>query len=107
MAKGTSIPTSSFGLEYWLNKAVEWGQTTTFQSQQDVCLHLPKLQEFLKQIYGAIQHMSTTSALKSFPLIGQLLGRLCWNPFVVADGKFIKIFRQNCFSSEAIYELEA
>ncbi|XP_072442105.1 Fanconi anemia group C protein isoform X2 [Chiloscyllium punctatum] len=85
MAKGTSIPTSSFGLEYWLNKAVEWGQTTTFQSQQDVCLHLPKLQEFLKQIYGAIQHMSTTSALKSFPLIGQLLGRLCWNPFVVAD----------------------
>ncbi|XP_060701268.1 Fanconi anemia group C protein [Hemiscyllium ocellatum] len=85
MAKGTSIPASSFGLEYWLNKAVEWGQTTTFQSQQDVCLHLPKLQEFLKQIYGAIQHMSTTPALKSFPLIGQLLGRLCWNPFVVAD----------------------
>ncbi|XP_048384285.1 Fanconi anemia group C protein isoform X2 [Stegostoma tigrinum] len=85
MAKGTSISASSPGIEYWLNKAVEWGQTTTFQPQQDVCLHLPKLQEFLKQIYGAIQHMSTTSVLKSFPLIGQLLGRLCWNPFVVAD----------------------
>uniref|UniRef100_UPI00398F0473 Fanconi anemia group C protein isoform X2 n=1 Tax=Pristiophorus japonicus TaxID=55135 RepID=UPI00398F0473 len=82
MAKGTSIPDSSF--EYWLNKTVEWGQTTTFESQQDVCLHLPKLQEFLKQIYGAIQHMNTTPALKLFPLIGQLLGRLCWNPFVVA-----------------------
>ncbi|XP_067839293.1 Fanconi anemia group C protein isoform X1 [Heptranchias perlo] len=84
MAKGTSIPASSFGFKYWLNKAVEWGQTTTFESQQDVCLHLPKLQEFLKQIYGTIQHMNTTQALKSFPLIGQLLGRLCWNPFVVA-----------------------
>ncbi|XP_078424434.1 Fanconi anemia group C protein isoform X4 [Cetorhinus maximus] len=84
MAKGTSISASSFGFEYWLNKAVEWGQTTTFESQQDVCLHLPKLQEFLKQIYEAIQHMNTTPVLKLFPLIGQLLGRLCWNPFVVA-----------------------
>ncbi|XP_041041467.1 Fanconi anemia group C protein isoform X1 [Carcharodon carcharias] len=84
MAKGTSISASSFGFEYWLNKAVEWGQTTTFESQQDVCLHLPKLQEFLKQIYEAIQHMNITPVLKLFPLIGQLLGRLCWNPFVVA-----------------------
>ncbi|XP_078070540.1 Fanconi anemia group C protein isoform X1 [Mustelus asterias] len=84
MAKGTSISASSFDFEYWLNKAVEWGQTTTFESQKDVCLHLPKLQEFLKQIYGAIQHMNITPVLKLFPLIGQLLGRLCWNPFVVA-----------------------
>ncbi|XP_055488897.1 Fanconi anemia group C protein isoform X3 [Leucoraja erinacea] len=84
MTQATSIPPSSFGFDYWLNKSVEWGQATTFESQQDVCLHLPKLQEFLKQIYGAIQHMKTTAALKSFPMIGQLLGRLCWNPFVVA-----------------------
>ncbi|XP_038660729.1 Fanconi anemia group C protein isoform X2 [Scyliorhinus canicula] len=82
MAEDTSISASSF--EYWLNKAVEWGNTTTFESQQDVCRHLPKLQAFLKQIYGAIQHMNVTSVLKLFPLIGQLLGRLCWNPFVVA-----------------------
>ncbi|XP_032873591.1 Fanconi anemia group C protein isoform X3 [Amblyraja radiata] len=87
MTQATSIPPSSFGFDYWLNKSVEWGQATTFESQQDVCLHLPKLQKFLKQIYGAIQHMKTTAALKSFPMIGQLLGRLCWNPFVVAhDG---------------------
>ncbi|XP_062924929.1 Fanconi anemia group C protein [Mobula hypostoma] len=84
MAKATSIPSSGFAFEYWLNKAVEWGQATTLESQQDVCLHLPKLQEFLKQIYEAIQHMNTTEALKLFPMIGQFLGRLCWNPFVVA-----------------------
>ncbi|XP_072927430.1 Fanconi anemia group C protein isoform X1 [Hemitrygon akajei] len=84
MAKTTSIPSSSFGFEYWLNKAVEWGQASTLESQQDTCLHLPKLQEFLKQIYEAIQHMNTTEALKLFPMIGQFLGRLCWNPFVVA-----------------------
>ncbi|GCB63846.1 hypothetical protein scyTo_0007450 [Scyliorhinus torazame] len=82
MAEGTFISASSF--EYWLNKAVEWGNTTTLESQQDVCLHLPKLQAFLKQVSGAIQHMNVTSVLKLFPLIGQLLGRLCWNPFVVA-----------------------
>uniref|UniRef100_A0A4W3IBP1 Fanconi anemia group C protein n=1 Tax=Callorhinchus milii TaxID=7868 RepID=A0A4W3IBP1_CALMI len=82
MAKATSILASSF--EFWLNKAIEWGQTTTFESQQDVCLHLSKLQEFLKQIYGTIQHMNTTETIRLFPLIGQLLGRLCWMPFIVA-----------------------
>lgn len=55
MAQDTTVPKLNF--EYWLNKAVEWGQTTTLQSQQDVCLHLPKLQEFLQQIYETLKHM--------------------------------------------------
>ncbi|XP_030049512.1 LOW QUALITY PROTEIN: Fanconi anemia group C protein [Microcaecilia unicolor] len=69
--------------EYWLNKAVEWGQATTLESQQDVCLHLPKLYEFLHQIYETLKQMNFTVAIQRFPLIGQLVGRLCWNPFVV------------------------
>ncbi|XP_075787933.1 Fanconi anemia group C protein isoform X3 [Pelodiscus sinensis] len=73
--------------EYWLDKAVQWGQTTTLESQQDVCLHLPKLQEFLQQIYESLKHMNSTTAIQRFPLIGQLLGRLCWNPFVVGYDK--------------------
>ncbi|KAM7166621.1 Fanconi anemia group C protein isoform 2-T7 [Macrochelys suwanniensis] len=81
MAQDTAVPKLSF--QYWLNKAVEWGQTTTLESQQDVCLHLPKLQEFLQQIYESLKHMNSTTAIQRFPLIGQLLGRLCWNPFVV------------------------
>lgn len=48
---------SNSSIEFWLNKTLEWDQITTLESQQDVCLHLPELQEFLLQIYGALKHM--------------------------------------------------
>uniref|UniRef100_A0A8C8SF04 Fanconi anemia group C protein homolog n=1 Tax=Pelusios castaneus TaxID=367368 RepID=A0A8C8SF04_9SAUR len=89
MAQDTAVPKLSF--EYWLDKAVQWGQTTTLESQQDVCLHLPKLQEFLQQIYESLKQMNSTIAIQRFPLIGQLLGRLCWNPFVVGYDESQKI----------------
>ncbi|XP_066473849.1 Fanconi anemia group C protein [Tiliqua scincoides] len=81
MAEDASV--TKLSIEFWLNKALQWGQITTSESQQDVCLHLPELQEFLLQIYGALKHMNCTTAVREFPLIGQLLGRLCWNPFVI------------------------
>ncbi|KAH0628210.1 hypothetical protein JD844_009072, partial [Phrynosoma platyrhinos] len=77
--------------EFWLHKTIEWGQSTTSESQQDVCLHLPELQEFLLQIYEALKHMNCTTAVQQFPLIGQLLGRLCWNPHVIAYGEHLKL----------------
>ncbi|KAM7024354.1 Fanconi anemia group C protein isoform 3-T5 [Acridotheres tristis] len=82
MAQDTTVPKLNF--EYWLDKAIEWGQATTLESQKDVCLHLPQLQEFLHQLYETIKHLQgSTVAIQQFPLIGQLLGRLCWNPFVI------------------------
>uniref|UniRef100_A0A8B9SC72 FA complementation group C n=1 Tax=Apteryx owenii TaxID=8824 RepID=A0A8B9SC72_APTOW len=81
MAQDTTVPQLNF--EYWLDKATEWGQATTLESQKDVCRHLPQLQEFLQQIYETLKHMNSTVAIQQFPLIGQLLGRLCWNPFVI------------------------
>ncbi|XP_071280912.1 Fanconi anemia group C protein [Agelaius tricolor] len=82
MAQDTTVPKLNF--EYWLDKAIEWGQATTLESQKDVCLHLPQLQEFLHQLYETIKHLQgPTVAIQQFPLIGQLLGRLCWNPFVI------------------------
>ncbi|XP_042644052.1 Fanconi anemia group C protein isoform X2 [Tyto alba] len=81
MAQDTTVPRLNF--EYWLNKATEWGQATTQESQKDACLHLPQLQEFLHQIYETLKHMDPFAAIQQFPLIGQLLGRLCWNPYVV------------------------
>ncbi|NXB70087.1 FANCC protein, partial [Donacobius atricapilla] len=81
MAQDTMVPKLDF--EYWLDKAIEWGQATTLESQKDVCLHLPQLQEFLHQLYETIKHLGSTVAIQQFPLIGQLLGRLCWNPFVI------------------------
>ncbi|XP_062985488.1 Fanconi anemia group C protein isoform X2 [Elgaria multicarinata webbii] len=89
MAEDTT--STKLSLEFWLHKTLEWGQITTLESQQDVCLHLPELQEFLLQIYGALKHMSCTTAIQEFPLIGQLLGRLCWNPFVIGYDECQKI----------------
>ncbi|XP_074137784.1 Fanconi anemia group C protein isoform X5 [Sminthopsis crassicaudata] len=82
---------SSLNFEFWLNKAVAWGQATTLESQQDVCLHLPQLQKFLQQIYETLKHMDFPTAIQRFPLIGQLLGRLCWNPFVIGYDENQKI----------------
>ncbi|NWV01072.1 FANCC protein, partial [Upupa epops] len=81
MAQDSTVPKLNF--RFWLDKAIEWGQATTRESQNDVCLHLPQLQEFLHQIYETLRHMNTSVAIQQFPLIGQLLGRLCWNPFVI------------------------
>ncbi|XP_068093533.1 Fanconi anemia group C protein isoform X2 [Hyperolius riggenbachi] len=81
MASATAV--SDTDIEHWLSKAVEWCNTTALETQQDVCLHLPKLQEFLLQIYESLKHMGTTTVIEQFPAIGQFLGRLCWNPFIV------------------------
>ncbi|XP_021236886.1 Fanconi anemia group C protein isoform X5 [Numida meleagris] len=81
MAQDNTVPKLNF--KYWLDKAIEWGQATTLECQKDVCLHLPQLQEFLHQTYEALKRMSSIVAIQQFPLIGQLLGRLCWNPFVI------------------------
>ncbi|NWV25772.1 FANCC protein, partial [Origma solitaria] len=81
MAQDATVPKLNF--EYWLDKAVEWGQATALESQKDVCLHLPQLQEFLHQLYETLKHLGSVVAIQQFPLIGQLLGRLCWNPFVI------------------------
>ncbi|NXN21639.1 FANCC protein, partial [Nycticryphes semicollaris] len=81
MAQDTTVPKPDF--EYWLDKAIKWGQSTTLESQKDVCLHLPQLQQFLHQVYETLKHMDSIVAIQQFPKIGQLLGRLCWNPFVV------------------------
>ncbi|NXK41160.1 FANCC protein, partial [Piprites chloris] len=81
MAQDATGPKLNF--EYWLDKAIEWDQATTLESQKDVCLHLPQLQEFLHQLYETLKDVGSTAAIQQFPLIGQLLGRLCWNPFVI------------------------
>ncbi|NWX92062.1 FANCC protein, partial [Nothoprocta pentlandii] len=89
MAEDTTV--SKLDFKYWLDKATEWGQATTLESQKDVCHHLPQLQEFLQQIYETLKHMNSVVAIQQFPLIGQLLGRLCWNPFVIGYDESQKI----------------
>ncbi|KAG8455318.1 hypothetical protein GDO86_001496 [Hymenochirus boettgeri] len=75
----------SQSLDSWLNKAVEWDQGNLIESQKDICLHLPKLLDFLLQFYETLKHMSPSSSVEKFPCVGQFLGRLCWNNFVVGN----------------------
>ncbi|XP_035847804.1 Fanconi anemia group C protein isoform X2 [Sander lucioperca] len=74
-------------MQFWLDKAVAWGQADSSDTQKDTCLHLSRLRDFLQQLLSHINNMSsTTETMKRLPLLGQFLGRLCWNPYVTADG---------------------
>ncbi|XP_051806822.1 Fanconi anemia group C protein isoform X1 [Acanthochromis polyacanthus] len=72
-------------MQFWLDKAVAWGQADSPDTQKDTCLHLNRLRDFLQQLLAHISNMSSTAeTMKKLPLLGQFLGRLCWNPYVTA-----------------------
>ncbi|KAJ8285203.1 hypothetical protein GJAV_G00023490 [Gymnothorax javanicus] len=80
-------PFSERVVEFWMCKAVDWGQPTSALAKADVKAHLPKLRAFLQLLLQELKFMrSTTEAMCSFPFLGQLVGRLCWNSTVSADG---------------------
>ncbi|XP_008282273.1 Fanconi anemia group C protein [Stegastes partitus] len=70
-------------MQFWLDKAVAWGQADSPDTQKDTCLHLNRLRDFLQQLLTHINNVSSTAeTMKKLPLLGQFLGRLCWNPYV-------------------------
>ncbi|XP_073322843.1 Fanconi anemia group C protein isoform X2 [Pagrus major] len=73
-------------MQFWLDKAVAWGQADSPDTQKDTCLHLNRLRDLLQQLLIHMNNMSsTTETMKTLPFLGQFLGRLCWNPYVTAD----------------------
>ncbi|TRY86526.1 hypothetical protein DNTS_010145 [Danionella cerebrum] len=77
---------SQTDVQFWMEKAVSWGEATSPSALLDTSKHLGSLRKFLQQLLEALQQMSSTSeAMKTFPFVGQFLGRLCWNPCVTAD----------------------
>ncbi|KFO28474.1 Fanconi anemia group C protein [Fukomys damarensis] len=70
--------------QYWLQKLSAWYQASTLETQKDICLHLPQFQEFLRQMYEALQEMDCNTVMERFPTIGQLLAKTCSNPFILA-----------------------
>ncbi|KAK5871052.1 hypothetical protein PBY51_003954 [Eleginops maclovinus] len=73
-------------LQFWHDKAVAWGQADRPDTLKDTCLHMSRLKDYLQQLLTHINNMSSTSeTMKRLPLLGQFLGRLCWNPCVTAD----------------------
>ncbi|XP_053182082.1 Fanconi anemia group C protein [Scomber japonicus] len=83
-------------MQLWLEKAVAWGQADSPDAQKDTCLHLSRLRDFLQQLLTHIHNTSsTTETMKRLPVIGQFLGRLCWNPYVTADDTSRRLLLQN------------
>ncbi|XP_048834651.1 Fanconi anemia group C protein isoform X2 [Brienomyrus brachyistius] len=73
-------------VEFWMGKAVEWGQALTPSARHDVALHLDQLRAFLRQLVLDLRTAgSTLEVMRTAPFVGQFLGRLCWNTFVTAD----------------------
>ncbi|KAM9394244.1 Fanconi anemia group C protein [Pholidichthys leucotaenia] len=82
-------------LQFWLDKAVSWGQADSLEKQKDTCLHLRKLMDFLQRLFTHITNLnSTAETLKRLPFLGQFLGRLCWNPYVTAGDTSRKLVLQ-------------
>uniref|UniRef100_A0A8D3CUR5 FA complementation group C n=1 Tax=Scophthalmus maximus TaxID=52904 RepID=A0A8D3CUR5_SCOMX len=75
-------------IQFWLDKMVAWGRADSPNIQRDVSLHLRRLSSYLQQLLTHINNLiSTTETMKRMPLLGQFLGRLCWIPYVTADGE--------------------
>ncbi|XP_075905600.1 Fanconi anemia group C protein isoform X2 [Nelusetta ayraudi] len=82
-------------MQFWLDKAVAWGETHSAESQRDTCLHLGRLRGFVQQLLTHIDRASSTAdAMKGLPGLGQLLGRLLWNPYVTADDSSRRLLLQ-------------
>ncbi|KAM5227758.1 Fanconi anemia group C protein [Ctenodactylus gundi] len=77
--------------QFWLQKLSEWNQSSSLETQQDTCRHLPHFQEFLRQVYEALKEMDSNTIQERFPTIRQLLAKTCSNPFILAYDESQKI----------------
>lgn len=44
-------------MQFWLDKAVAWGQAETAETQRDTCQHLNRLRDFIQQL---LKHINST-----------------------------------------------
>ncbi|KAB0351785.1 hypothetical protein FD754_016642 [Muntiacus muntjak] len=77
--------------EFWMQKLSVWTQASTLETQRDICLHLPRFQEFLRQMYETLKEMDSNAIIERFPTICQLLTKSCWSPFILAYDESPKI----------------
>uniref|UniRef100_A0A673MBN7 Fanconi anemia group C protein-like n=1 Tax=Sinocyclocheilus rhinocerous TaxID=307959 RepID=A0A673MBN7_9TELE len=96
---------SETDVQFWMAKAVNWGEATSCSALLDTSRHLGSLRSFLQQVLQG----STSEAMKMFPFVGQFLGRLCWNPCVIADERSQRLLLRclNClYSAEPLNAVE-
>lgn len=61
-------------MQFWLDKAVAWGQAATVETQRDTCQHLSRLRDFIQQLLKHINSMVSHHETRVMWLKG--LGRL-------------------------------
>lgn len=44
-------------MQFWLDKAVAWGQAETVETQRDTCQHLSRLRDFIQELLKHINSM--------------------------------------------------
>lgn len=44
-------------MQFWLDKAVAWGQAETVETQRDTCQHLSRLRDFIQHLLKHINSM--------------------------------------------------
>lgn len=44
-------------MQFWLDKAVAWGQAETVETQRDTCQHMSRLRDFIQQLLKHINSM--------------------------------------------------
>ncbi|KAM4579229.1 Fanconi anemia group C protein [Fundulus diaphanus] len=75
-------------LSSWLEKVIAWGHADSPHTWKDISLHSSRLKDLIQQLLIQINNVSSTAeTIKRLPLLGQFLGRLCWNPHVTAEGE--------------------
>uniref|UniRef100_A0A8D3CT24 FA complementation group C n=1 Tax=Scophthalmus maximus TaxID=52904 RepID=A0A8D3CT24_SCOMX len=93
-------------IQFWLDKMVAWGRADSPNIQRDVSLHLRRLSSYLQQLLTHINNLiSTTETMKRMPLLGQFLGRLCWIPYVTADGDATNPLHNVLFPQKVLCQL--
>ncbi|XP_061881720.1 Fanconi anemia group C protein [Entelurus aequoreus] len=73
-------------MQFWLDKVEGWGPADIADVHKDTCFYLSSLSDFLRRLLQHITSVaSTTETMKNTPSLGQIVGRLCWNPVVTAN----------------------
>lgn len=54
-------------MQFWLDKAVAWGQADSPDTQKDTCLHMSRLRDFLHQLLTQVNSMVSTKSVQWGP----------------------------------------
>uniref|UniRef100_A0A8C5GJH9 Uncharacterized protein n=1 Tax=Gouania willdenowi TaxID=441366 RepID=A0A8C5GJH9_GOUWI len=79
-------------LQFWLDKAVAWGQFNSLGTHKDTCLHFSRLRDFL-------QHFPLNQLICEYPQVSKLLLLMTVNLTCVLSADTTRGLLLQCLSS--------